>query len=392
MDTTLAVNPGSSSKKYALFREGRMIFSVLFEHVGDGYGKCVEVDGERQQCEEVTAGLYAMSLQHAVALAQQKGILSAGEEVTNIGVRIVAPGIYFEKHRIIDAQYIEKLHSIEDAAPLHIPHVVSELTSLQELFPKVQKIGVSDSAFHSTVPEHTRKYSIPTADAEKFELYRYGYHGLSVSSVVSQAKEKLGIFPKRAIVCHVGSGVSVTTLLNGESVDTTMGFSPTSGLMMGSRAGDLDSSALLYLMKKKDLSPLQAEKYINEQGGFIGAFGQSDLRIVLDRMARGDRAAKTAVTMYTHQIKKAIGAGVATLGGIDLLILTATAAERNPMVRSLICSGLEGLGIVLDVQMNEACMGHTGSLSNETQATKIFVLHTSEMNEISREANVFIGL
>ena len=384
MDITLVINPGSASKKYAFFREGKRILSVSFEHVGEGYGKCLEIDGTRQQCESATAHTFESAIEEVLTIAKREGVISDSNEITRVGIRIVAPGTFFETHREVDEVYMRNLTNMADAAPLHIPHTITEITALKKILPKVICIGVSDSAFHSTIPEYVRRYSIPRKDRETFDVYRFGYHGLSVSSVLKKSTQMLGTCNERIIVCHVGSGVSVTAVQGGKSIDTTMGFSPTSGLMMSSRAGDLDSSALLYLMKKKNLSPEEAEVYITKQGGFTGALGQSDLRIILDRRARGDHEAQMAIDMFVYHIRKTIGAYVTILGGIDTLIFTGTASERNPLVRAYICKGLEALGIILDVKANDELMGRQGPLNAEKSTAKIIVIHTNEMEEIAR--------
>jgi acetate kinase len=384
MDITLVINPGSSSKKYALFQNGKEILSILFEHTKGGYGKCVEVNGERQRCEEVSESTYEKALEEALQIAKSEGVMRDAREVTMVGVRIVAPGTYFGKHRVVTEDYFALLRASEAVAPLHIPHTLGELTALTRVLPGVPVVGVSDSAFHSTMPEYARRYSIPEGDAEAHDVYRFGYHGISVSSVVRTASELLGEVSRRTIVCHVGSGVSVTALKSGKSVDTTMGFAPGDGLVMGTRSGDLSTGALLYLMKVKEMSAVQAEEYVNSEGGFRGLLGQNDLRIVLDRMARGEASAKVAIEMFTYHVKQSIGSLAAVLGGLDLLILTATAVERNPTVRTLVCSGLEHLGVVLDYKANESLGGRSGSVSREDSRVKVLVLHTNEMLEIAR--------
>ncbi len=390
MDITLVVNPGSASKKYAFYKENRQVLTITFEHVDDGYGSCVEINGERQTCESIPSTVFESAIEEVVSIAQKQHIFTSEKEISRVGVRIVAPGTFFESHRIIDDGYIRNLKLMEDAAPLHIPHTIHEIERIKKNLPDTVCIGVSDSAFHSTIPEYSRRYSIRREDRESYDVYRFGYHGLSVSSVLERAQEITGTKSQRSIVCHVGSGVSVTAVAEGKSVETTMGFSPTSGLMMNSRSGDLDASALLYLMKKKHLSVTEAEVYIAKQGGFMGALGQNDLRIILDRRARGDVEASIYVDSFAHHLRKAIGAYTAILGGVDLLVLTATAVERNPIVRELVVSTqLHGLGIVLDGYRNDSLAEREGEIHAEKSATKIVVVHTREMEQIGRIASLF---
>jgi acetate kinase len=387
MDTTLTVNPGSSSKKYGLFRGGNQLLVVLFERTGNGYRKSIDVKHLRTHDEEITAAEYEDALDEVVRIAMREASIGSTQDITRVGIRVVAPGTYFMQHRRIDEGYIDRLQTVADAVPLHIPQVIDELHGLARLLPHVPVIGVSDSAFHSSIPSYARRYSIPTCDAQALDLYRFGYHGLSVCSVIARAEKLLGELPKRAIVVHIGSGVSVTALRDGKSVDTSMGFSPTSGLMMGSRVGDIDAAALLYLLVKKTFTPQEAERYISEEGGLKGVLGQSDLRIALDRMSRGDHEAEDAVMMYVYRIKKAIGACLVALGGIDTLVLTATAAERNPTLRALICDGLEHFGILLNTEANERLVAREGLLSDSESRVRVLVIHTNEMSEIARVAD-----
>ncbi len=386
MDTTLAINPGSSSKKYALYRDGKEVLSVVFERIGEGFGKCVEINKTRQHCEDISGTVYGEALPEVLSILTKAGIIVGPNDIARVGVRIVAPGTFFQKHRAIDAGYVKRLEEVADAAPLHIPATLDELRAVQKLLPQATVVGASDSAFHATIPAHARTYSIPEADTHAYDMYRFGYHGLSVSSVVRTVTETVGTMPSRMIVCHIGSGVSVTALKDGVSIDTTMGFAPGSGLMMGTRAGDIDPSALLYILRKKGLQGIDAERYINEMCGLRGVLGSSDLRIALDRMARGEDKAVDAVHMYLYRIQKAIGSYVMALGGLDTLVLTATAAERNPTVRALVCERLGAFGVTLDATLNEALLGKTGIISTSDSTVNVYVACTREMDAMARIA------
>lgn len=387
MGATLAVNPGSSSRKYELYRGTTRIFTAVFEQTGEGYGMCTAINDMQQTCTESSVRAYDAALDECIKIACERGLLKSPKEITRVGVRIVCPGTYFAKHQIITDGYIERLKKMYDAAPLHIPHMLTEIAALGRVLPHAHVVGVSDSAFHATIPSHVRTYSIDALDSDALDIYRFGYHGLSVASVVRRTTEIRGTFPERAIVCHVGSGVSVTTLMKGKSVDTTMGFGPMSGLMMNTRVGDIDPSALLYLMEKKKWTPLEAATYLNSKCGIRGMLGHSDLRVTLERLERGDTRATQTVAMYIYRIKKAIGAAVATLGGVDLLVLTATAPERNPTVRALICADLAVFGITLDVEKNDALIGNTGWIHGVASSAEVLVVHTEEMGEIARVAD-----
>ena len=389
MDTTIVINPGSASKKYALYRGGKELLSAHYEHTSDGYGKCVEIGGTRQRCEDADATQYADALRDVLAFAVRERVIESATEVKRAGVRIVAPGTFFTKHRLVDHVYRNRLQEVCDAAPLHIPQQLAELAVASEVLPHTRMVGVSDSAFHITMEQNAHIYGIAKSDAQALDLYRFGYHGLSVGSVVRQISTSQGRMQHRMIVCHIGSGVSVTALRDGKTVDTTMGFGPTSGLMMGTRAGDIDASALLYLLKRHDGNLEVVERMVTTEGGLRGLLGNGDLRVALDRVERGNQDAQVAITRFINEIKKAIGAMTTVLRGVDMLVLTATAAERNPTVRALVCGGLDHLGIVLDADANDALEGRAGTISASSGSVPVQVVHTNEMAEIAHITSVF---
>jgi len=389
MDTTLIINPGSASKKYALYREGKEIFTVHFEKTEEGFGKCVQIGTTRQQCETVEATGYENTLHDTVALAIQEGIIQSKDAITRFGIRIVAPGTFFNTHRIVDQRYVMKLKEAALVAPLHVPHALIELLHAEELFPHARIVGISDSAFHSTLPPEARWYSISKKEAQSGDVYRFGYHGLSVASIVRKVHEETKRIPEHMVVCHIGSGVSVTALKKGTSVDTTMGFAPTSGLMMGTRAGDVDTSALLHLFAQPENDREKIERMVTQEGGLKGILGNGDLRVALARSARGEKDAEIAVGMYIQGIRKAIGAMAATLGGIDTVILTGTAAERNSFVRSLVTKDFSYLGMHIDEDRNDLVVGKGGIISTDTSRVEVRVMQTNEMLEMAHIASVF---
>lgn len=388
MGATLAVNPGSSSKKYALYESGRLLCNVQFEKKSDDFEMCTEIDGERQRCEEVIESRFESSIAEALSVFESKcGIKK--ENIHRIGIRTVAPGTFFQSDHSIDDLFIRKLEDMCSTAPLHTPLILREIKEIKKIFSQANLIAVSDSAFHSTIPEHARMYSISINDAKEHDIFRFGYHGLSVGSLREGIELQLGNIPPCVIVCHVGSGVSVTALKDGKSIDTSMGFSPVGGLMMGTRAGDLDIGALIYLMKVMDMSVDKAERYVNTTGGFLGITGSNDMRVVFDRMHKGDQKADVALKLFFYVLQKEIGASMTALGGLDALVLTATAAERNPLVRSMIVRGLEGLGILIDEKENDLCISRNGIISSADSAVKILVQKTNEMKEIAKIAENF---
>jgi acetate kinase len=382
MAITLVVNPGSSSKKYALYEGTTLKFNAYIEHSTHGYEMCTAVAGVQQSCVVVPKEEYQESVLNFLERAIKDHIIQSITDIKKIAIRIVAPGTYFQSHRLVDDMFMLKLDLCATVAPLHVPHIQKELKALRRVLPQASITAVSDSAFHKTLPEVARNYSLPLAESESLDLYRFGYHGLSVASVVKRTHAVIGADPKRLVVCHIGSGVSVTAVKEGKSFDTTMGYAPGGGLIMGTRAGDIDAGALLALMQSRHLKPLDAQMYLQTQGGLKGITEESDLRFLLERKARGDKTAGRAVTSFVYQIKKAIGAYVAVLGGLDALVFTATAGERSPVIRSLVTDSLEVLGIKLDSDKNEACISRDGVISCIDSVVKVAVIKTDEAAEI----------
>jgi len=382
MAFTLVVNPGSSSKKFALYQDRTAKLTAYVERSADGFEMCTTVGSTQQRCNVLDKNDYKDSLNNFLKLAVSEKHISDYATITKVAVRAVAPGTYFQEHRVVDAEYLAELAKLVTIAPLHIPHLLQEIEAIKKFLPSARILAISDSAFHKTMPAVSRQYAISTADSERFDVFRFGYHGLSVASVMRRV-EKIATRPvKRAVVCHIGSGVSVTAVVEGKSVDTTMGYAPGSGLVMGSRAGDIDPGALLVLMQAKNLKPSDAQVYLQSSGGLRALAGEADLRVLLERRSRGDAAAESAIASFVYHIQKAIGAYVAVLSGIDALIFTATASERSPALRALIVEKLAGLQITLDTDKNEACFSRDGVLSKEGSVVEVLVIKTNEADEI----------
>lgn len=330
----LIANIGSASKKYALYDGEKEVLASHYEEGQEDYPWAREVFVER---------------------AKEHGTISA------VGIRVVAPGAYFQKHRRIDKEYLKHLAAAQDFAPLHITATLAEIRALQAALPHLPFIGASDSAFHATMPEVARTYALPQELIKKFNLYRFGYHGLSLESIASQL-HSAGAIPEKTIVCHLGSGSSVTALKNGASIETSMGFSPLEGLVMATRSGSVDPTVISLLFEKSGLSPSELEKKLNTKSGLLAVGESNDVRILLAREKTGDAKATLALDLFAHQVRKHIGSCSATLGGVDALVFTGTIGERSEPMRSRILKGLDFL-IAPDV---------------------VSVLHTDETRVIAR--------
>lgn len=390
MAITLLINPGSSSKKYSLIEDGRVVMDMRFERDAEKVEFRLQLSGQEQKCEDVTLEQYSTAIRFVLDTCLREKIVKNLQDITRVGIRIVAPGTFFQNHRLIDGLFIHKLREREPVAPLHIPSTLQEIELIKLELPQALLVGVSDSAFHNTMPARARDYSIERKDTDIYDIHRFGYHGISNASVVRRAVSVFSEIPARMIICHVGSGVSMTALLNGESIDTTMGFSPGSGLVMGSRAGDIESGALLELMRAKNLHLFDAQTYVQTRGGLKGLIGEDDFRHILERLSQNDEVATEAMNLFVYHFQKALGGFVVALGGLDAIVLTATAVERSTTLRTLLLKNLEWAGINIDNTKNDALVGHDGIISTLDSKIKVAVIRTNEIDEMYRVTNTFV--
>jgi acetate kinase len=386
MGTTLVVNPGSSSKKYALYKEGHAILELSFESSDAGYEVCTQKQSTRQLCESITQADFQIAFARVAATVKQ--YLDA-EKITldSISVRVVAPGTVFQRHTVIDDAYAALLRSKELSAPLHIPNILKEIQSCHEHFAGVRIIAASDSAFHASLPFVAREFSLQREDALGLDIHRFGFHGLSVASVANRVHSVTGKESERLVICHIGNGVSVTAVKKGKSVDTTMGYSPVSGIPMGSRASDLDPGALLEIMRVKNMRPSEANVYLHTCGGLSGIAGDGDIRRLLDRRSHGDENADKALNLFRYRIQTAIMAATVPLGGLDTLVFTGTAGFRSAELRLLIAKDLAFFGIRIDDTRNDVLVGKEGVISAHSEEIKVVVMRTDEMREMARVAD-----
>jgi len=390
MGSTLLVNPGSSSKKYALFKDGKEVLRADFEQTGRGFEVCTAINASLQKCEGIERSEFDHTFEAVLALAHREGIFQSSQEIDSVGIRIVAPGTFFQAHRVLDDAYMQALQGVKDRAPLHIPATLYEIETLRKALPHAAFFAVSDSAFHATMPSRARSFALPKDDAHAYDLYRFGYHGISIASVISRVPDVIGSIQKRMIVCHIGSGVSVTALQDGKSIDTSMGYGPGGGMVMGSRAGDMDTDALFALMQASHMRTFDAQMYLQTKGGLRGLWGTSDLRNVLEGVVSKQEDAIEAFEHFLYPIRKTIGGYVAALGGLDALILTATACERNPAFRNMLLEGLETFNLSLDEDKNDACVGRSGLISTDS-SIPIAVVHTDEIRQMYRHIEELRG-
>lgn len=383
----LIVNTGSASKKYAVYDKSGEIAFVHLETEGGGYVSTVKI-GDKSQKSQITETNFNKSLEYLFPVLKSKNIIKSKEDISGVGIRVVAPGIYFQSHRIIDNKYISNLKIAAKKAPLHLEMIFKEINGLKTFFGnKMRVVGVSDSEFHSTMPEKARNYAIPSKDAEKYEIYRYGYHGISARSIVNKL-EKKGTLSERMIICHIGGGVSIMAVKNGKSIETSMGFTPLEGMVMANRVGDIDAGAVIYISEVLKLQGLKLRQYFNKKSGLLGLSGglSNDIRDLFKaEEENADKEAIKALDTYVYKIQKQIGASYVALGGLDTLVFSGTVGERSYRMRKRICRGLKSIGIIIDEKINECIDGTDCLLNTNDSKVRIEVTKTDEMNQIAAE-------
>lgn len=382
----LIVNNGSASKKYSIYEDSKLLFCADYERVGDSFVKNERGGSQDEQNNEVQIDveLFNNALSDFVSSAIAKGCISSEKDIKKIALRVVAPGNFFQKHKKIDQKFLEFLDEKLQMSPLHIAPVQAEISNIMDLFSDSEIYAISDSAFHRSKPDYANIYAYPRDITKKLELYRFGYHGLSVSSVVNKLKKQYSL-PEKLIVCHLGGGSSVTAVKNGRSVDNTMGYSPLEGVPMATRIGNADPNSLFAVMNEKDFDIDEIQNFLYKECGLKGVSGlSSDTRIILREDKEGNVFAKLALDYYSYEIKKVIGAYKTILGGVDAIVFTGTIGVRSSDVRKRILDGLESEGIIFDVSKNKLMIKNEGNIKSSKSKVDIWVLQTDEMAEMNR--------
>ncbi len=382
----LVVNIGSASKKYGLYGAGQLL-SVHMEKGADLI--CTIKTAAGSEDFSAKADDYDNASAFIVEQAKKRGFITGPGDITAIGMRIVAPGMYFQENRLISDDYRAKLELAREMAPLHINPVLAELDAIKTWSDATPLYGISDSAFYKDMPVEAKFYGLPEDIATQYQVYRYGYHGISMRSIVGKL-EKMGSMPPRLIICHLGSGSTVTALHDGQPIDTSMGFTPLEGVPMGSRVGNIDAGAVIFLAKKLGGSLDELETILNTRSGLLGISGKTQfVKDLIDLEKSGDVAAGRALAIFGRAVKKYIGAYMALLGGLDMLVFTATIGERSDILRDRICSDLESLNIHFDPVKNNATIDGDGFIEKDGNQLKIAVLGTDEMGEMARSLGDF---
>ena len=382
----LVLNCGSSSVKYKLIDLEGNNQTILAEGGVEKIGLPDSFLKFKYNGEKVT--IPASMPNHKIAIhiildnltSEKYGCIKHFDEIDAVGHRLVHGGEKFNKSVLITDEVIAKVKECYDLAPLHNPVNIAGVEAISEILPEVPQVGVFDTAFHQTMPDYAYMYALPYEAYEKYGVRRYGFHGTSHRYVSRRACEYLGVDyeKQRIITCHIGNGGSITAIRDGKSVDTSMGLTPVEGLMMGTRCGDIDPAALLYLQEKMHLDADGSQALINKKSGVLGISGiSSDMRDIENAIKGGNKRAELALKMYEYRIVKYIGAYTAALGGVDIIVFTGGVGENQTVTRSRICKQLEYLGVVFDEESN-AVRGEEVTITKPESKVKVVVIPTDE--------------
>jgi acetate kinase len=395
--TILVINAGSSSVKFTLFSvDGEAeLASGMVERIGlAGTRLNYKNFKEGKLGKEVVVAdtVEAVGIITGVLTDDQYGVVDSKKDISAVGHRVVHGGEKITDSVIIDGGVKKIIQECSSLAPLHNPHNLKGIEASEKYFPGALQVAVFDTAFHSTIPEHAFLYGLPYRLYHEDRIRRYGFHGISHKNVSGEAARFLNmpLDALKLITCHLGNGCSITAVEAGKSIDTSMGFTPLEGLMMGSRCGDLDPAIVLYLMKHKKIGYEEINELLNKQSGLLGVagIGSSDLRDILSAKASGNHQAGIAIKTFTYRIKKYIGAYIAAMGGVDAIVFTAGIGENSPLIRESICTGLQrtnGLKIILDPEKNKAGNNKLGEIQSCLSRVKILVVPTNEAREIAQQ-------
>lgn len=398
----LVINCGSSSVKYKLFGmpDKVVVAEGIVERVGEDLGKVNHVIYPGQVREERIV-FEKIIIDHGKGLEivsgllahEEKGVIKKRSEITAIGHRVVHGGEFFRKPTLISNKVLDRIKAVIPLAPLHNPVNIRGIEVARELFPKAPQVAVFDTAFHQTMLPYVFHYALPYEYYEKYHIRKYGFHGTSHKYVSCKASEMLGnsLDKTNLITIHLGSGCSISAVRNGKSLDTSMGMTPLSGLIMGTRSGDIDPSICLHLEKMDNLSADEIDVMLNNQSGLRGICGENDMRNIQQRRSKGDHRAQLAFEMFIYSVKKYIGAYAAVLGKLDALVFTGGIGENDPDTRRACCEYLEILGIKVDRKQNERKSNNPRSIHHKESRSAVFVIPTKEELEIATQTATLIN-
>ena len=397
----LVINAGSSSLKYQLLNPttGELLAKGLCERIGiDGlFTYKPQLPGkEAIKAASVSMPTHSEAIQAVLnALVDEKnGVIGSMKEIDAVGHRVVHGGEKFAKSVVITDEVMQAIEECNPLAPLHNPANITGIEAITSLMPGVPQVGVFDTAFHQTMPAKSYMYALPYKFYTEDGVRRYGFHGTSHRYVSQKACEFLNLDPhnSKIVTCHIGNGGSITAVLNGKSVDTSMGLTPTEGLMMGTRVGDVDPGVITYLMNKHGYTSADIQRIINKESGVAGVTEISnDMREIEAADKAGNERAHLALEMYEQRIIKYIGAYAAEMGGLDAIVFTGGVGENQTGVRENVCAPLAFMGVKLDKTVNDKTKGTETIISTPDSIVKVAVIPTDEELMIARDTNSIVS-
>jgi acetate kinase len=386
----LVLNAGSSSLKYQVIEmPSETVKCVgLIERIGMDDAIFTHEKIENKYSEILPILNHKIGLQKiAKTLLDAKiGVINSVDEIEAVGHRVVHGGSKFSKTALITKEVKDIIRELFDLAPLHNPANLTGIEIAEKIFTSAKQIAIFDTAFHQTMPKEAYQYAIPNSYLEEHKIRAYGFHGTSHKYVSEKAVEYLGEKSSNIISIHLGNGCSMTAIKDGKSIETSLGLGPTNGLIMGTRAGDIDQSVIFFLMKKLNKSAEEVNNLLQKESGLKGLTGFSDLREISEKAAKGDLNCQNALNLASHRIKKYIGAYAAILNGLDALIFTAGIGENSSLMREMACKNLEFLGINLDDINNKIRSKEITEIQSKTSKVKILVIPTNEEIEIAKQS------
>lgn len=394
----LVLNCGSSSVKYKLIeiKANKVLAEGGVEKIGlpDAFIKFKLADGNKKIVElDITDHNGAIKAILDTITGEEYGCIKSFDEIDAVGHRVVHGGEKFNKSVLITDEVIAKVKECYDIAPLHNPVNIAGIDAISSILPNVPQVGVFDTAFHQTMPAKSYMYALPYKFYEEDGVRRYGFHGTSHRYVSKRVCEFLGVKyeDQKIITCHVGNGGSITAIDHAKSVDTSMGLTPTEGLMMGTRVGDVDPGALTFIMEKHNLSAKDLQAIINKQSGIAGVSGiSSDMREIEAAVNAGNERAKLGLDMYEQRILKYVGAYAAEMGGVDIIVFTGGVGENQVGVRENVCRPLAFMGVELDNELNATIRGKEAVISSPASKVKVVVIPTDEEYLIARDTEAIV--
>lgn len=395
----LVLNCGSSSIKYQLFKMSdgcEMLAKGLLERIGLNESILTHkpTGGEPYKLiTDIPDHTTGINMVMEVLCHPEHGVIKSVNEIKAVGHRVVNGGENYKESVLIDNDVKKDVETCIELAPLHNPANLKGILSVEKLIPGVPQVAVFDTSFHQTMPDYAYMYAIPYEYYEKYRIRKYGYHGTSHKYVAHKAARLLGkdIKDLKIITCHLGNGASITAVNKGNSVDTSMGFTPVDGLIMGTRTGEVDPGVLVYIADKEHLNVTGVNNMINKKSGVFGISQiSSDMRDLETAASAGNAKAILALKMYAYKAKKFIGSYMATLNGADILVFTGGIGENDYNMRKMICTGMENLGIIFDDKVNDGSRGKDVVISKPESRVTVMAVTTDEEFVIASDTRMIV--